>query len=259
MADQTLIADLARAGLDPELLQRVVLELARATAQNEAIEARRQNDRDRQARRRHVTSREVTECHATSGDVDLQKDGPHTPKKNYSQVSPENPDGFSAPKGAKTTRKPRNRALPTEWQPGERSDRVRAELGRNVNWMRRTAAAMRTWAESKGEVRADWDATHEGWMRREAERECERGAGRPQQRAGPAAKPSSHGALSRVADLLSVPNGQSSDPTEFADHGPLIDHEGDGRYDREVHEPTGGQAGRFSPQAALRLVGAGRH
>ncbi|WP_458425373.1 hypothetical protein [Methylorubrum extorquens] len=166
----------------------------------------------------------------------------------------------SAPKGARTTRKPRNRALPVDWHPGDRSERVRAELGRSAEWMHRTAAAMRTWAESKGEIRADWDATHDGWMRREAERERERGSGYPQSRAGPDRKPSSNGALSRVADLLGVPDDQRSNPpSTFRDHGAYIDHEGDGRHDREVHEPLGGQAGGFSTQAALRLVGSGRH
>lgn len=72
-------------------------------------------------------------------------------------------------------------------------------------------------------------------------------------------KPSSHGSLSRAATLIERTNGQPANPSLFTDRGPIIDHEDDGRHDREVHEPSGGQAGRFSPQAALRLVSAGRH
>ena len=77
VADPTLIADLVRAGLDPELLQRVALELGRATAEREAIEKRRQSDRERQARRRgHVMSRDVTLQHVTTRDVTAEPNGP---------------------------------------------------------------------------------------------------------------------------------------------------------------------------------------
>lgn len=70
MSDPNLIADLARAGLDPVLLQRVAMELARAQAASEAIEQRRLADRERQSRRRgHAMSRDVTLRHVTSRDV----------------------------------------------------------------------------------------------------------------------------------------------------------------------------------------------
>ncbi|MEE7449393.1 hypothetical protein MRF4_17145 [Methylobacterium radiotolerans] len=61
MSDPTLIADLARAGLEPELLQRVAMELARAQVAVEAIEKRRTSDRVRQGRTRHVKSRDTAD------------------------------------------------------------------------------------------------------------------------------------------------------------------------------------------------------
>ena len=61
MSDPTLIADLARAGLAPELLQRVAMELARAQVAVEAIEKRRTSDRTRQGRSRHVKSRDTAD------------------------------------------------------------------------------------------------------------------------------------------------------------------------------------------------------
>ncbi|MEG9529323.1 MAG: hypothetical protein MIL41_26735, partial [Hyphomicrobiales bacterium] len=61
MSDPTLIADLARAGIEPELLQRVAMELARAQVAVEAIEKRRNSDRVRQGRTRHVKSRDTAD------------------------------------------------------------------------------------------------------------------------------------------------------------------------------------------------------
>lgn len=61
-----LLARLIAAGTPADLVGEVAMALARAEAAQEAIEARRANDRERTARRR---SREVTECHVTTRDV----------------------------------------------------------------------------------------------------------------------------------------------------------------------------------------------
>jgi hypothetical protein len=77
VSDPSLIADLIRAGVDADLVQRVALELGRASAEREAIEKRRQADRERQARRRsHVMSRDVTLQHVTTRDVTAAPNGP---------------------------------------------------------------------------------------------------------------------------------------------------------------------------------------
>lgn len=135
-------------------------------------------DEDRKAKQRERTAKHRSMQRDRNVTVTAQQRDPSPKDINQTPnhvSSPTDPDGSVAPKGARTARKPRNRALPVDWQPGERSERVRVELGRNVEWMHRTAAAMRTWAESKGELRADWDATHDGWMRRDAERERQSG------------------------------------------------------------------------------------
>ena len=76
-ADPSLIADLIRAGVDADLVQRVALELGRASAEREAIETRRQADRERQALRRgHVMSRDVTLQPVTTRDVTAAPNGP---------------------------------------------------------------------------------------------------------------------------------------------------------------------------------------
>ncbi|MGN8092833.1 hypothetical protein [Methylobacterium sp. 22177] len=76
MSDPTLIADLARAGLEPELLQRVAMELARAQVAVEAIEKRRTSDRARQGRVRHVKSRDTADGTLPPGP---SPDGPPPP------------------------------------------------------------------------------------------------------------------------------------------------------------------------------------
>ncbi|MGE7153142.1 hypothetical protein ACQKJ1_05310 [Methylorubrum rhodesianum] len=186
MSDPTLIADLVRAGLDPELLQRVAMELARGQAAMAAaakVEADRIAKAEASAEAKRVANadrqRRFRDRHNASNALQAvtERDGAllPPPKINNSTPHPElhpaDPDGSAAPT---KVRKARKRALPADWQPGDRSERVRVELGRTTEWMRRTAVEMRTWAESKGEVRADWDATHDGWMRREANRECSR-------------------------------------------------------------------------------------
>ncbi len=165
MSIAVLMQQLRDAGAPMEAIVIAVAAVEAAEAKFAAAEeARKASQRERTAKSR-AKSRD---CNVT---VTSQPRDPAPKENNQTPThsdSPSDPIGSSAPKGA---RKLRNRALPTDWQPGEKSDVARRELGRSVAWMHSTATDMRTWAESKGEVRADWDATHVGWMRREAKRE----------------------------------------------------------------------------------------
>jgi hypothetical protein len=77
--DPTLIADLIRAGTDPDLVQRVALEIGRLAAADAAIERRRTTDKARQARLR---SRDITLDDVTERDsLPLEKKSPQTPKE----------------------------------------------------------------------------------------------------------------------------------------------------------------------------------
>ncbi|WP_155773730.1 hypothetical protein [Methylorubrum extorquens] len=104
-ADPSLIADLIRAGVDADLVQRVALELGRASAEREAIEKRRQADRERQARRRgHVMSRDVTLQTVTARDVTAAPNGPsplppQTPPITPTPNTTSDPDGSASPSG----------------------------------------------------------------------------------------------------------------------------------------------------------------
>ncbi|GEM95894.1 hypothetical protein [Methylobacterium radiotolerans] len=96
MSDPTLIADLARAGLDPELLQRVAMELARAQVAVEAIEKRRTSDRVRQGRTRHVKSRDTADGTlppVPSPDGPPPPPAPPPPPLNPSPTPGSDPDG----------------------------------------------------------------------------------------------------------------------------------------------------------------------
>ncbi|MGX7706335.1 hypothetical protein [Methylobacterium sp. Gmos1] len=202
---------MAAAGLTAEQIIAVVkadmvAEQAKRTAAEDDRKARaRESNRERQARFRERRNANNADNAVTRRDErdPSPKDNNQTPTH---EISPSDPKGSSAPKGA---RKPRNRALPTDWQPGEKSDAVRLELGRSVRWMHDTAAAMRNWAEGRGEVRADWDAVHSGWMRREAKREGDQPGGFA--RAGPAKPKSGNGFFDLLHEELGAPDDRYAD------------------------------------------------
>ncbi|MGU3403383.1 hypothetical protein [Methylobacterium brachiatum] len=238
-----ILRRLGKLRLAPEALEEVL----------EIIADIQSVDEDRKAKQRERTAKH--RALRRDGNVtvtSLQRD---PPPKIYNSTphhdSPSDPDGSAAPK----PRKARNRALPTDWQPGERSDRVRAELGRSTEWMNSTATDMRVWAESKGEVRSDWDATHDGWMRREAKRECERPPnGRAPPRGPSPGRRSTNGPLSLLASL----NRADHDPPGSFHDDRTLDHDpSDGRSGRAVHEPDGGSPGGAWPEGRLRLLRAG--
>jgi len=64
-----LLARLVAAGTPADLVGEVAMLIARAEVDREAIETRRKADRERQAARRHVTSRDITGDNVMSQDV----------------------------------------------------------------------------------------------------------------------------------------------------------------------------------------------
>ena len=80
---------------------------------------------------------------------------------------------------ARRRRKP-GMPLPEDWRPTEASrDRARS-LGFPETKIDDIAEDLRVWANGKGEIRADWDATFDGFVRRDAK--GNRGQGPPRQR-----------------------------------------------------------------------------
>lgn len=95
----SVLARMATIGLSAEQADAVALMLADVEAAtrnegNEAIEARRANDRDRKARQRHGKSRDITGQDVTSGDNPPPKEKSPTPPKEIT------PSTFSEPSGS---------------------------------------------------------------------------------------------------------------------------------------------------------------
>ncbi len=228
MNDPTLIADLVRANVDPELVQRVALELARAQAERQALEKRRAADRARKARGRHGrfhdshgTSRAVAGQDGTGrgrpSPPDVPPSSPHTP--HQPPCNPPSPNPEAAVRGAGSgragddppRRDPRGTFLPAGWSP-DGPDRAYA-----VARLGEAGAGLELekfrdyWAARPGEGgrKRDWGATWRTWIRK-ADDDGRRPpnlfparfAGRqPGGPAGAAARPSGVGAvLAALAD-----------------------------------------------------------
>jgi hypothetical protein len=76
----SLICRLIAAGTAPELIEEVAMLLARAQVDRDAIETRRTKDRDRQAARRHVTSRDIADVAGPPPALDKET-SPRPPKE----------------------------------------------------------------------------------------------------------------------------------------------------------------------------------
>jgi hypothetical protein len=161
MSASDLVARLAKAGIDPELLAAVAQELFLGEAEREALSRRRQNDADRQQRLRNATSRDVTLCHDdVTPQVSPDKETPRTPK----EINPI--PCVSGPRAKGWHRLPEGwkpRPLPTpvqakvdQWPPGAIDDEL---------------AAFRRWAanadDKNGKGRKlDWDQAWRNWIGR---------------------------------------------------------------------------------------------
>lgn len=244
MSDPTLIADMIRAGVDADLVQRVALEIGRASAEREAIEKRRQADRERQARRRgHVMSRDVTLQPVTARDVTADPKGPAplppqtppiTPTPN-TQFPPDSPDGLPAPEGAgdvaaeavveaeseggdreadeggsKGSKAARARRIPADFAESPEAQAVCAEMGLTGAEAAEALAEFCDFWMAEGGQRArklDWPRTLRNRLR-------EIGRRRPAARAGPNRPRSSNGYFDLLRDELAGSDDQRSDPQQ---------------------------------------------
>lgn len=155
----------------------------------------------------------------------------------------------SAPKKAR--KKPKT-SISEDTQPNERQARDAAEHGLSPEEFRFQWRRFRDHHLKAGSLFSDWNAAWRNWLDHPIRAREAQPAARP----SPLAKPSTHGALSRVADLLGFSDEQRSSAQTDRRGGTVIDHEGDGGPDRQVRQSAGGEAGRFSQEVALRVVGA---
>lgn len=166
----SVIADLIRAGVDPDLIAKVADEMGEARARG-ALEAapKRSAGADRTARYRArkasqtVTERhDVTEVTLVTGDDEAEKEkAPQTPKKE-NPLPKENPPKGGQKKGVR---------LPEGWRPSQVDfDEACRCIGRQRTESE-VAKFRDYWIGVPGEKgrKLDWDGTFRNWIRRLAE------------------------------------------------------------------------------------------
>ena len=161
-----LIADMVRAGVDPELIGRTAAALSAREAvlvPDEAAERRRAADRERKRLRKSAEI--VGICGVDGGPSLPSKEGPQTPKETQPTLPTTQQE--KTPKGVQ--KKPSR--LPADWVLPEGWGRDAIEAGLPANLIDLEAAKMRDWSlSSKAGVKLDWRATWRNWCREAASR-----------------------------------------------------------------------------------------
>lgn len=155
MNDSTLIADLVRSGLDPELVGRVANALAAASGGNRV---------DAAAEKRRAWDRE----YRRNRQKDRVESGGNRVDDESALSSTSSPQSKNSKEGKKE--RGRGEKLPPDWQPNARHVATGAELGYTHDGVLEQAEDLRLWARSN-EHRAiarksDWDLTFMTWLRR---------------------------------------------------------------------------------------------
>lgn len=170
-----LIADMVRAGVDPELIGRTAAAIAQrdpVKITDEQAERRRAADRERKRSFRLRNSAESAES------AEQKKGLPHTPSK-------ENITHDSLRESSPSAQK-RGTRLPEDWIPSEADRRSAIGDGLPSHEIDRTAATFRDyWISQPGQkgVKLNWPATWRNWCRREVERRQPKARDGPQRTA----------------------------------------------------------------------------
>ncbi len=162
-----LIADMVRAGVDPELIGRAAAALAErepVLVADEQAERRRAKDRERKRLRKSAESAESAE------EVSPKKETSPTPPKEKTTPSTTEPNGSSK---TRATRLAADWVLPTEW----RADALKAGLPQSRIDIE--AEKMRDWSlSSPSGAKRDWRAAWRNWVKSAAEK-LPRGSPKP--------------------------------------------------------------------------------
>lgn len=151
-----LVARLIAAGTPPDLIGEVAMLVARSEIDREAIEARRSKDRDRQANRRHVMSRDTADVTDTPPVLDKET-SPRPPK----EINP-------TPRTR--TRATAGHRLPDDWRPTTLGrDTVAGQIvaARGQEWARRALESFKNhWRTANGpnSRKRDWQAAWANWV-----------------------------------------------------------------------------------------------
>ncbi len=157
---------MAAAGASVEVILAAVE--AEVRAEGEQVQARRAKDaeRQRQWRARHSTSRPVTVSHSDINDSLTSLLSSSVKKEEIKEVS----------KKVRFTKS----LLPGDWQPKLSHFATAKRLGQSDEYVHMKADDLRDWANSKAVMRADWDATFNGFLRRDVQKGAHDGKARKQ-------------------------------------------------------------------------------
>lgn len=150
-----LLARLIAAGTPPELIEEVAMLVARARIDSEAIETRRTKDRERQASRRHVTSRDTADVTDTPAP---------SPSSSPDPSNNPTPTRIETPRARKGTR------LSDDWRPATLNpETVSGDVvkRRGQEWARRALESFRNhWRSANGPTatKRDWQAAWANWV-----------------------------------------------------------------------------------------------
>ena len=150
-----IIADLVRAGTEPELVGRVAAAIANVRNIDEQAERRRAADRARKA----VCKSGIPQNSAESAELVSPLDPPLSP----APLSPP-----IIPPSSQTTKA---RALPDDWEPNAKTWQLADELGFTSQEAWDQLERMRDWSRAAGSKanRADWNAAFRNWLKRTAD------------------------------------------------------------------------------------------
>jgi hypothetical protein len=155
-----VIADLVRAGTDPDLVGRVAAAIANVRHIDEQAERRRAADRARKA----VGKSGIPQNSAESADLVSPLCPPLSP-------TPPNPP-YIPPSIQKPTRNAVKTELPSDWEPDGKTWKLAEDLGFTSQEAWDQLERMRDWAKNadggKGR-KSDWNAAFRNWLKRTAD------------------------------------------------------------------------------------------
>lgn len=171
MIDITTLRAMAKAGASVDVILAAIE--AELVAEGARVQARRAKDAERQRRSRHADSKTVTPCHAESHPV--------TRSHSDMELSLTSSSFLTSTKEAskkEESKKERasKRQLPSDWVPKPAHYAKAKKLNHPDGYVDQKAEDLRDWARSKAIMRADWDATFNGFLKN---RETTNGFGGP--------------------------------------------------------------------------------
>ena len=170
-----MVARLIASGTPPEIAAVVVTEAFAAGVLSAGIP---RNSVDETAERRRAKDRDRKRLSAENLRNSMETPQNSNPPLTLSSFPSTNTEVEKRGKKVRA-RKPISAPLPTDWQPKPAHFEAASKRQISQAAVLEKAEDMRLWAKSKGEFKADWDATFHGFLRRDAPRFTTANGGAP--------------------------------------------------------------------------------